>query len=141
MATYNKFDTFVYDLGIEKHNLGSDKIHIYLTPNAPSNTADFIRSDCAPLANGNGYNQTEIFANWANATGTATLTANNDITWTANGNFGPFQYVVMLNANSDANANNCALIGWWNYGSAINCNNGESFTVDFPANKVVFSIT
>jgi hypothetical protein len=141
MATYNKFDCFTYDLGMEKHNLSTDKIHIYLTATAPSNTADFIRSDCAPLANGNGYNQTEIFANWANATGTATLTANNDITWTANGNFGPFRYVVMLNANSDANANNCALIGWWDYLSAINCNNGESFTVDFPANKVVFSIT
>ena len=141
MATFNKFDCFVYDLGLEKHNLGADKIHVYLTAAAPSNTADFIRSDLAPLANGNGYNQTEIFANWANNANISTLTANNDITWTAAGNFGPFRYVVLTNANSDANANNTALIGWWDYASAINCNNGESFTVDFPANKAVLSIT
>lgn len=141
MATFNKFDCFVFDLGAAKHNFSSHKVHIYLTNTAPDNNADDIRSDCAPLANGNGYNQTEIFANWNQATNVSSLTANNDITWTANGNFGPFRYVVMLNANSDANANNCCLMGWWDYTSAINCNNGESFTVDFPANKLVFSIT
>jgi hypothetical protein len=95
------------------------------------------------MANGNGYNQTALTGtNWTNATGTASFKANNSIVFTGDANaFGPFQYVVMLNNNSDANANNCCLIAWWSYGSAINCNNGETFTINPPANKLIFSIT
>ncbi len=141
-VTYNKFDIFVFDLGAGLHDLANDEIHWYLTNAAPSNTADSIRSDLAPLANGNGYNQIALSGkNWVQATNISKLQCNNNQVWTANGNFGPFQYLVMINANSDANANNCRLISWWDYASAINCNNGESFTVAVPANKLIFSIT
>ena len=64
------------------------------------------------------------------------------MTWTANGGaFGPFRYVVLYNDNATDGNNVDALIAWWDYGSSINCNNGESFTWDVPANGTVANIT
>ena len=100
-------------------------------------------SELAEITAANGYNNAALDCNWTIANIT-TLAANNDVTWTASANnaFGPFRYVVLYNANATPDAMaNAALIGWWDYASAINCNAGESFTVDFPANKAILSIT
>lgn len=144
MATYNKFDCFVFDLGAGQHDLANDQLYLYLTNATPSNNDDNIKSELAEITAANGYNNTNTCdCNWTQATNISTLKANNDVTWTAAaGNFGPFRYVVLCNANATPDdLANCCLISWWDYGSSINCNNGESFTVDFPANKVVFTIT
>jgi len=143
MATYNKFDTFVYHLGLGYHTLGTHKLTLYLSNAAPSNTADVWKVDCAEIDAANGYNNTNTCdCNWTQSTNVCTLAANNDVTWTATaGNFGPFRYVVLYNDNATDGNNVDGLIAWWDYGSAINCNNGESFTVDFPANKVVATLT
>ena len=141
MATFMKFYCFPYDLGLEKHNLDADEITLYLSNATPDSNNDDIKSDLAEITAANGYNNVALDCNWTIADNIASLKSNNDQTWTANGAFGPFRYVVLCNANSDANFANAALIGCWDYASSINCNNGESFTVDFPANKVILSIS
>lgn len=141
MATYNKFQCFVEDLGLEKHQLSTDELRVYLSNATPDANLDTIKSDLAEITAANGYNNADVTNTWIRTAGVVIL-AGADVLWTAAaGNFGPFRYVVLFNANSDANLANCALIAWWDYGSSISCNNGESFTFDVPANGTIANLS
>ncbi len=124
MAAFNKFNDFVEQLGLAAHNLNTNTLNIYLSNTVPSASADAVKTDLAEITNQNGYTAPVDTQNtWAESSGTATLTGT-AITITATGAVGPFQYVVLYN---DTNASD-ALIGWWDYGSAISLANGETFT-------------
>jgi len=57
MATYNKFETFVGDLGLKLHDLNVDVFKVYAaaTAAAPSASADSIKADIAEITPENGY--------------------------------------------------------------------------------------
>ena len=137
MATYNKFQDFVESLGLEEHNLNTDVLKVYLSNTTPSASLDADKADLAEISAGNGYtaggeDSTNV---WSETGGTATLSGT-DITWTASGGtIGAFQYAVLYN---DTHPND-GLIAWWDYGSALTLNDGESFTVDFGAS--IFTLT
>ena len=140
MATFEKFYCFVRDIGQAKHDMvnGQHDLRLMLTNDTPDQANDANKTDLTEITQANGYNNISLNQNWTLSTNIAVLSAPADITWTANGgNFGPFQYVVMYNDN-DANK---ALIGYWDYGSSINCNNGETFTFDVPANGTIANLT
>ena len=139
MAAYVKFDCFVFDLGSGLHDLANDEVAIYLSNATPDAANHVDKSDIAEISAANGYNNEQLSGqNWVQAANITTLGSNADIQWTATaGNFGPFRYVVMYNRN----ATNEALISYWDYGSSISCNNGESFTFDVPANGTIANIT
>jgi len=143
MAAFNWFDIFFADLINGKHDFANDTISIYWTNAAPSNTADHKFSELAEITSANGYNQYALDITVTENANVTEVTANNDANWTATGGaFGPFRYAVLYNENATPDDEaNAALVGYWDYGSAINCNNGESITVDFPANKMVFTMT
>lgn len=135
MATYNKFADFVEQLGLGKHNLAAagDVLKVYLSNTAPDAAADTVKADLAEIAAGNGYTAggTDVQNTWAETGGTATL-AGTDVVWTASGgSIGPFRYTVLYNDTQTVPAD--PLISWWDYGSALTLNAGESFTVDFGA--------
>lgn len=126
MAAFNKFNDFVEQLGLAKHNLNTDTLNIYLSNSVPSASADAIKTDLAEITNQNGYTAPVDTQNtWAESSGTATLTGT-AITITATGAVGPFQYVVLYNDTQTSPLD--PLIGWWDYGSAISLANGETFT-------------
>ena len=137
MAAFNKFQDFVESLGLKEHNLNTDTLKIYLTNNAPDAAADADKADLAEsVGAGNGYTSggEDVTNVWSEAAGTGTC-AGTDVTWTASGGtIGPFRYVVLYN---DTHASD-GLIGWWDYGSSITLNDGETFTVDFGAS--IFTI-
>lgn len=139
MATYNKFQQFVEDLGLGIHNLNTGAISIYLSNATPSASADAVKADLAEISTGNGYTgAVDIIGVWTETSGTGKLTAT-DVTITASGgSIGPFQYVVLFNDTPTSPAD--PLIGWWDYGSAITLADGESFTVDFNATNGVLQI-
>lgn len=91
-----------------------------------------MKADLAEITNENGYTAPEDVTNtYSEASGTGTL-AGTDITITASGGtVGPFQYVVLYNDTPTSPAD--PLIAWWDYGSAITLQDGESFTIDFGA--------
>jgi len=135
MASFNKFEGFVGYLGLGEVNLNTDLIKAYLTNNAPSASGDDVLGDLAGITEEHGYAAADITNLYSEASGTGTMTAT-DVVWTASGgSFGPFRYVVIYD---DTHASDI-LIGWWDYGSSITVNTGESFTVDFGAS--VLAIT
>ena len=130
MATFNKFQCFVGDLGDKVHDLDGDVLKVYLTNATPSASDDSVKTDLAEITAENGYPSggTDIQNVWSETGGTGTLTGT-DVVFTGTGTFGPFRYIVIYNDTSTSDS----LIGYADYGSAISVNDGETFTVDFGA--------
>lgn len=139
MATYNKFQDFVGNLGVsEVHDLNADQLECYYSNAAPSASLDSVKADLAEITNQNGYTAPEDTTNAASeASGTLTVTGTDITTTASGGSFGALQYVVLMNTTPTSPLD--PLIGWWDYGSSITVSDGESFTVDFGAN--IFTIT
>jgi hypothetical protein len=136
MASFNKFEDFVEQLCKGTHQLhaAGHTLKVYLTNASPSASADALKTDLAEITAENGYPSggTDAQNDLTETGGTATLTCT-DIVFTASGgSFGPFRYAVLYN---DTAAND-PLIGWWDYGSNITVNSGETFTVDFGASVI-----
>lgn len=135
MATYNKFQNFVEDLGKGVHQLhaAGHLLKVYLSNAAPSASLDAVKADLAEISAGNGYTAggEDAQNDYTETTGTGTLTCV-DIVWTASGGtIGPFQYAVLYNDTPASPLD--PLIAWWDYGSATTLQVGETFTVDFGA--------
>lgn len=128
MASYNKFTQFVQDLGAGVHDLQAtgDTVKVYLTNQLPSAT-DAVKADITEITAQNGYpaGGTDIQNDWASASLSGV-----DVVFTASGgSFGPLRYAILYNDTPTSPAD--PLIGWWDYGSSVTVNDGETFTVDF----------
>jgi len=135
MATYVKFQDFIEQLGKGVHLLhaGGHTLKAYLSNATPSVSADTIKSELAEITAEHGYSAggNDVQNDWSETGGTGTLTGV-DITITASGGtVGPFRYVVLYNDTSASPAD--PLICYWDYGSSITLQDGESFTINFGA--------
>ena len=132
MATFNKFHSFVEALSEKVHNLGSDTLTVALSNTLPVNTntvlANISQIAYTNITNGTttGRNLTGVTS--AQTSGTYKLDAN-DLVLTATGTVPTFRYVVLFN-NS---ATNDELIGWYDYGVAVDLLNSETFTITWDA--------
>ena len=89
-----------------------------------------MKADLAEISTGNGYAGPQDTQNTgAEASGTYTLTGTAVTITASGGTVGPFQYVVLQNTTPTSPAD--PLIAWWDYGSALTLNSGDSFTVKF----------
>jgi hypothetical protein len=139
MASYNKFQDFVEQLGKGVHQLhaAGHTLKVYLSNTTPSASADAVKADLAGITEENGYAPEDAQNDYTETGGTATLTCV-DIVFTATGgSFGPLQYAVLYNDTPTSPAD--PLIAWWDYGSAVTVQDGETFTVDFGAST--FTLT
>ena len=134
MVAAVKFQDFVEQLGLKGHNLNTDTFNIALTNTLPVNTQtvfDAVTNHAAPAA-ANGYTSGghDITNVWSEAAGTATLTGT-DVTITATaGGIGPFRYIVLYNLTSATDL----LCMYYDHGSAITLNDGESYVFDITTN-------
>lgn len=134
MASYNKFQDFVEQLGKGVHQLhaAGHTLKVYLSNAVPSASLDAVKTDLAEITNENGYTApVDIQQDLSESGGTATLTAVDVVITASGGTVGPFQYAVVYNDDPASPAD--PLVCWWDYGSAITLNDGETFTVDFGA--------
>ncbi len=134
MATYQKFQDFAEQLCKGVHNFSTHSFKVYLTNTAPNAATHAVKTDLAEISAGNGYtaggNATTVGI--TESGGTATVTATDPATWTASGGtIGPFRYAVLYNDTPTSPTD--PLICWWDYGSAVTLNAGETFTVDIGA--------
>lgn len=140
MAAFNKFDAFVEALAEKVHDLGTDTLKVYLTNDTPSASADATKADLAEISAGNGYTaggNTAAQTSSSQTGGLYKLVLGDPATWTASGGaIGPFRYAVLYN---DTAAND-ELIGYWDYGSSITLQSGDTFTVDFDPTTGVLTL-
>lgn len=135
MASFNKYQQFVEDLGNKVHDLvgTNDTLKVALTNTAPNASTHAVFADITEISGGNGYTAggADTQNDGTESSGTLTVTGV-DVVWTASGgSIGPFRYVVLYNDTPTSPAD--PLIGWWDYGSSITVLTGETFTVDFGA--------
>lgn len=135
MATFNKYQQFVEDLGNKVHDLvgTNDTLKIALTNTAPNAATHAVLADITELGAGNGYSAggTDTQNDGTESGGTLTVTGVDVVFTASGGTIGPFRYAVLYNDTPASPAD--PLIGWWDYGSAVTLQIGETFTVDFGA--------
>ena len=144
MATFNKVNDFVAN-AVHNMDLESDQVVVALSNTAPSSESS------NPATDGNGVlaNVTEIaYTNLSSrnvTTSSSTQTGGTyklvlaDITLTSSGgSTGPFRYVYIYNDTVTSPAD--PLIGYYDYGSSLTLNDGDSLTVDFSAANGVLQI-
>jgi hypothetical protein len=127
MATFNKFHSFVEALSEKVHNLGADTLTVALTNTLPVNT-NTVLANITQIAYTNVSTRVLAGVTSAQTTGTYKLDAN-DLVLTASGTVAQFRYVVLYNDT----ATNDELIGWYDYGAAVDLLNGETFTITWDA--------
>ncbi len=144
MAAFAHFDSFIEDIAKGVHDLDTHTLRLLLTNTVP-NGADIrvdtgeavcqiqATSNANEIAAGNGYTkkgESITITSSGQAAGVYKLIGD-DVVWTA----GPaamaaFRYVVLYN-DTAGTADARPVIGWWDYGSELTLQNGETFTVDF----------
>lgn len=141
MASFNKINDFVEN-AVEGMNLGTDTLTIALSNTAPASESSNPTADSnGILANVTQISYTNLSSrNLANVTsaqasGTYKLSAD-DLTLTASGgSVGPFQYIYIYNDTVSSPAD--PLVGYYDYGSALTLNDGDSFTIDIGTNGIL----
>ena len=132
MASAVKFQCFVEHKNEKVHNLGSDTLKILLTNSAPNAASNTVKADLTEISAGNGYSaggSAITVTSSAQSGGTYSLVGNDVVFTASGGSIGPFRYAVMYNDTPTSPAD--PLIQYWDYGSPISLNDGETFTVDF----------
>ena len=133
MATFNKINAFVEDLAEKVHNLGADQLKVALTNTAPTASSAQL-SDISEIAYTSLSTRNVTTASSSQTGGIYNLVLT-DLVLTASGTVGPFRYVYLYNDTST----NDRGIGWWDRGSSLTMENGDTLTLDFAASTISIS--
>ena len=142
MASFVKINDFVAN-AVEIMDLESDQLIIALSNTAPSSESS------NPTADGNGILGNVTQVSYTNLSSRSLTTSSSgqsggvyklvlaDLTLTASGgSVAAFRYVYIYNDTVTSPAD--PLIGYYDYGSSLTLNDGDTFTIDFsPSNGVV----
>jgi len=141
MASFNKVNDFVVN-AVHNMDLASDQIAVALTNTAPGSESS------NPVSDGNGIvgNLTQIsYTNCSSRNVTTTSSSQTsgtyklvlaDLTLTASGTVGPFRYIYIFDDTVTSPAD--PIIGYYDYGTSLTLNSGDTFTLDFsPSNGVI----
>lgn len=139
MTTPTKLQQFVEDVGKKVHNLSADTLKVMLTNTAPVAATSKVKADLTEISAGNGYTAGGSAVGsvaYSQSSGLAKLTGADVVFTASGGTIGPFRYAVLYNDTPTSPAD--PLIEYWDYGSSITLQDGETFTVDFdPTNGLV----
>ena len=146
MAAFNKVNDFVANLANEMI-LNADTLKVALSNTDPTSGTDATANGNGVLANITEISYTNLSSRTlANVTSTQTggtykLSAD-DLTLTASGgSVAAFRYVIIYNDSPDSSQNDHAvtdpLIGYYDYGSSLTLNDGDTFTIDIGNNGIL----
>jgi hypothetical protein len=131
VATFNKFNSFVEALAEKTHNLGADTLTVALTNTAPA-AGNTVLANITEISYTNLSSRVLTSVTSSQTGGTYTLDAA-DLVLTASGVVPTFRYVVLYNDTATSDE----LIGYYDYGSAVDLLNGETFTITFDASGIL----
>lgn len=133
MAVFQKFYAFSADVANKVHNLGADQLKVALTTVAPVST-NHVLADLTEISYTNLSSRNVTTTSCVQITGVTRLIIA-DLTLTAGGGaVAPFRYVALYNDTAAGKA----LIGFWDYGSAIALADGDSVILDAdPVNGIL----
>ena len=141
MASFNKVNDFVVN-AVHNMDLASDQLAVALTNTAPGSESS------NPTSDGNGIvgNLTQI--SYTNRSARNLTTSSSSLsggvynlfvaffTLSASGTFVPFTYIYSFDDTVTAPAD--PIIWYFDYGTSLTLNNGDTFTLDFsPSNGVI----
>ena len=136
MATFTKFNSFVEAVCEGKHNLASDQLVVALCAAASAPVAtNTVLADLTTIAYTNLSTRNITTASSGHTAGTYTLKLT-DLVLTASGTVETFRYVVIY----DDTASSDELIAFYDHGSNVTLNNGDTFTIDFDGTNGLFSL-
>ena len=110
MASFNKFNSLVADLANGVHNLATNQLTVALTNTAPT-ASNSTLADITQISYTNLSSRNITTTSSAQSGGVYSLVLA-DLTLTATGAVGPFQYVVIYNETSPSDS----LICWYDSG-------------------------
>jgi hypothetical protein len=129
MATFNKFNAFVENVAEGVHNLQTGQLVVALTNTLPT-ASNSVLTDITQITYTNLSSRNITTSTSSQTSGTYKLVLT-DLVLTASGAVGPFRYVVIYNDTPTSPAD--PLIGWYDYGAAVDLLNGETFTITWDA--------
>lgn len=138
MAAYNKFQNFVQNVFHGVHNFSSDTtctltLALTATANPPAAT-NAVLTDLTEITYTNLSSRVVAVNTSGQTGGTYTLNLTDHVLSASGGAANPFQYIALYDDDPTSPAD--PLICWFDYGSALTLQDGESLTVDFQANGV-----
>mgnify|MGYP003668821939 CR=1 FL=1 len=137
MATFNKFQAFVENLAEGKHDFSADQLRVALCDSEPT-VGMVALSELSEVSytNLSGANPLNLTTSSSSQTAGVYNLVLADLTLTATGVVGPFQWVAVYNTVPTG----YELIGWAERSAAVTMQSGDEFVVDFDA-AGLFSIT
>lgn len=135
MAAFNKFNAFAEHVAEGVHNLGTGALTIALTNTAPA-AANSVLADITQISYANCSARVPTISSSSQTGGTYSLVLT-DLVLSATGTVGPFRYVVLYNDTPTSPAD--PLIGYWDRGSSVTLENGDTITLDFAATTITLA--
>jgi hypothetical protein len=135
--TPTKFNCFVGDLGLAKHNLNTDALKLVLSNTAPS-LSNTVLTDITQITTGNGYSGPIALTSqsYSQSSGVGILLAADLTIAASGGNIAAFRYVVLYNDTASGDP----LIQYWDLGSALTIVNGVTETIDLDGTNGLLKI-
>ncbi len=137
MASLQFFECFYEDIAEKVHNLGSDQLIIALSNSAPTVGTDDELADISEISYTNLSSRNLTTSSSAQTGGTYKLVLNDLVLTASGGAVAAFRYIVLYNGA----AANDELIGYYDYGSSLTLNDGESLTIDFDGTNGVLQLS
>lgn len=137
MASFTKVNDFVKNMA-NAMDLDSDSLKIALSNTDPTSGTDVTADGNGVLANIVEISYTNLSnRDLANVTSTQTsgtykLSADDKVLTASGGSVAAFRYVVIYNDTPTSPAD--PVIGYYDYGSSLTLNDGDTFTVDIGTN-------
>ena len=133
-VAFTKINSFVENLAEKKIDLSGAALTVALTNTAHEAAWDEL-ADLTEISYTNLSPRVCTVSSSSQTDGTYKLVLD-DLTLTASGEVGPFQYVYLYDDDSTGDK----LIGYYDYGSAVTLQASETFTLNFDGTNGVLTI-
>jgi hypothetical protein len=148
MAAFNKFQVFVEHVAHGCHNFSSDTyctLTCALSPaaNTPVNTNTILSNLTTISPYTNLSTRVIAVSSSGHTTGTYKLVLTDLVLTASGGSVSAFQFVTLYNDDVSAWAAPQPvdpLIGWYDYGTGLTLQNGETLTLDFDGSAGVLTL-